>query len=250
MGIAQTARGAFDAVSGWMSGISGTAIKDVANDIATYMRPTEDEMYNAAVKTLKKKVTFATMMTDDLIDETLKNSGMDLSNSDVKKSIETLKRIRGTKNYDKMQDTVEKLNKKHNTTAFRDLLLESEQRKTNAIGVAESDVPGSWTYPELVKGSLSDHYIAPKDSVRGKLVSKFIGSKPEERTRSDFDSITYKINGYKEFFNNEDPAINRKRALTLAGGYAVAANGVRILQGGSPLKNEYGERDIAGLPLI
>lgn len=67
---------------------------------------------------------------------------------------------------------------------------------------------------------------------------------------TDVGGPIYNLHGYKHFFHTENEALNAERRKVVVGGYFVGANGLRVLQGGTPLKNENGETDIAGIPFI
>lgn len=52
------------------------------------------------------------------------------------------------------------------------------------------------------------------------------------------------------YFNNPDQTIKRQRIAAIAGTYAGVAVGARALSGGNLTHDEYGQRDIAGIPFI
>ncbi len=52
------------------------------------------------------------------------------------------------------------------------------------------------------------------------------------------------------YFNNPDQTIKRQRIAAVAGTYAGVAVGTRALAGGNLTHDEYGQRDIAGVPFI
>lgn len=62
----------------------------------------------------------------------------------------------------------------------------------------------------------------------------------------------YKLNpkGIPAYFTTDDSKTNRIRAGVVGAGYMGGSMVVRGLQGGNPVTNEYGERDIAGIPFI
>ena len=62
----------------------------------------------------------------------------------------------------------------------------------------------------------------------------------------------YQLNprGIPAYFTTEDKSKNRIRAGVTAGAYMGGSMIVRGIQGGNPITNEYGERDIAGIPFI
>lgn len=52
------------------------------------------------------------------------------------------------------------------------------------------------------------------------------------------------------YFNHPDKAIKEQRIAAVAGAYAGVSVGTRLLSGGSITHDEYGQRDIAGIPFI
>ena len=54
----------------------------------------------------------------------------------------------------------------------------------------------------------------------------------------------------KTYFNNPDPKIKQQRIAAVAGTYGTLAVGGRLLSGGTITEDNYGRRDIAGIPFI
>ena len=54
----------------------------------------------------------------------------------------------------------------------------------------------------------------------------------------------------KTYFNNPDPKIKQQRITAVAGTYGTLAVGGRLLSGGTITEDNYGRRDIAGIPFI
>lgn len=95
--------------------------------------------------------------------------------------------------------------------------------------------------------------LAP-DEVHSAFVSEFevpnfakkiVGDKEEK-----IANLAYKAQAKRRYFSTDDPKVNRTRIGVVGGTYAGGAMVVRGIQGGNPITNEYGERDIAGIPLI
>ena len=62
--------------------------------------------------------------------------------------------------------------------------------------------------------------------------------------------VNYYANIPKAYFNPADPKVRSDRIKAAVGGYAGVAVGARVLQGGSITRDEYGQRDIAGIPFV
>ena len=54
----------------------------------------------------------------------------------------------------------------------------------------------------------------------------------------------------KTYFNNPDPKIRQQRIAAVAGTYGAVAIGGRYLSGGTVTRDNYGRKDIAGVPFI
>ena len=93
--------------------------------------------------------------------------------------------------------------------------------------------------PNEVRSAFISEFEVPKP------LKKIIGDK--EETIADF---AYKTQAKRRYFSTDDPKVNRTRMGVVGGAYAGGAMVVRGIQGGNPITNEYGERDIAGIPLI
>ena len=72
----------------------------------------------------------------------------------------------------------------------------------------------------------------------------------EENLTSASDSIVDHYFSPKDYFLSNDPVKRRNRIATAAVGYGVGAMAVRKLQGGSLTRNEYGDMDITGIPIL
>ena len=83
----------------------------------------------------------------------------------------------------------------------------------------------------------------------GKLINKSKIITSEEKTVIR-DSVTNKYFNPIDYFTHPDAKVRNTRRVAAVGTYATSAMVTRKLQGGTLTKNEYGERDIAGIPLI
>ena len=64
-------------------------------------------------------------------------------------------------------------------------------------------------------------------------------------------NAAYKLQGKKQYFNKpNDPKTNQIRAGVAVGAYMGTMTTARLIHGGTPITNEYGERNIVGIPFI
>lgn len=71
-----------------------------------------------------------------------------------------------------------------------------------------------------------------------------------DNVKRELGDIRYKMNIPKAYFTNPDKTVRNTRAGVAVGTYAGLAVGGRYLQGGSLTRDEYGRRDIAGVPFL
>lgn len=198
------------------------------------------ELYKAANDVISKKYTFASFLTNDKIRKKIEETGK--SGPEIEAAINEFRKARATKDYKLTEETAKKLDQKHGITAFQEMLSQAEKDRNDTasllIGPPDKDV---------YKGAgLREVYFNPDGEERiEKFVENFASDKSPE-----ISNAIYKLNGFRNYFKNEDPALNRKRAVGVAGAYVAGSIGVRAIQGGTPLRNEYGESDIAGVPFL
>ena len=101
------------------------------------------------------------------------------------------------------------------------------------------------------KSSLIDAYKSEiyDNSGIGKIVNKSKIITPEEKAMIR-DSVANKYFNPIDYFTHPDAKIRKARRVAAVGTYATGAMVTRKLQGGTLTKNEYGEKDIAGIPII
>lgn len=92
-------------------------------------------------------------------------------------------------------------------------------------------------------------YEVFNESSVSKIINKS-GMFTAEEKSNIANSVVDKYFNPKDYFTHPDAKIRRRRIGTAVGAYGAGAMVTRKLQGGTLTKNEYGERDIAGIPLI
>lgn len=71
-----------------------------------------------------------------------------------------------------------------------------------------------------------------------------------EDIQSVIGKLNYYANAVPSYFNTADKAVKRDRIIAAAGLYTGVNVGGRVIRGGSITRDEYGQRDIAGIPFI
>jgi hypothetical protein len=79
---------------------------------------------------------------------------------------------------------------------------------------------------------------------------KILDHVTDEADRSKLKGVMYKAQGAKKYFSSGDVKKNRARIGAAAGIYAGTMTTARLAHGGSLTENEYGERDIVGVPFL
>lgn len=204
------------------------------------------EALDAAMETIKKRTGFFTRLTDDSINEVVKKTGM--PEEELAGGLAKLRAARKAQDFAGAKGAAAELDAKTKGSAFTNLVIDSYDKHNDELD-------------RFVKL----HNFVPTDGIPQKEVRKALfANKPENKINStihrfvesggDLDNKitngTYIVNGMKKYLDNEDPSVNRHRLEAIVGGYFVAANGVRLVKGGSPFRNEYGENDIAGVPFF
>lgn len=197
-----------------------------------------NEVTKAARETMEK-YSFASELTNDLIKEKIATTGK--SGPEIDAAIKEFRKARATKDYKLTEETAKKLDQKHGITAFQEMLSEAEETRLKKYNTAIQKNRDS-----IYKMALNAYYTNPNGEERlANFIDNFAGDKA-----NSINNIIYHGNALKNYFKNEDPALNRKRAIGVAGAYVAGSIGVRAIQGGTPLRNEYGESDIAGVPFL
>ena len=98
--------------------------------------------------------------------------------------------------------------------------------------------------------SIAEHTDKPVDKViqRAKTITE---KELNKAIDTDMMSIPDKIMKYPQaYFKNPDKKIRNTRIGTAVGTYAALSVGRRYLQGGTLTTDQYGRKDIAGIPFL
>ena len=204
-----------------------------------YMVRGDEELAKAVSNSQIKKVSAFDFIKQDDIDNIYK--GISNPSEEISSAYNDLSDAIKSKNITNAKDIAEK---RFQDTKFLEYLMEAEDKKTKKIN-------GIKTMVETMPENINAKYIKDaKDTIKDFSV---FGYKPGEallgdKGRENLAKARMKTKG--NYFNSGDTKTNQIRAGVVGGTYLGVSTIGRIAQGGSPITNEYGERDIVGIPFI
>lgn len=68
--------------------------------------------------------------------------------------------------------------------------------------------------------------------------------------KAQYTKPEYYAKAAKAYFKGPTKEVGKTRKISAVAGYMGVASGARILSGGNPVQDEYGQTDIAGIPFI
>lgn len=191
--------------------IKGTNIKDIAKSISGNIYPGRDELIEELNETMVKNVSSSKKFLDKQAQLGAKEALEKIGNI-PKEEAEKISKTVSSKNLDK---SIEKL---------RDTVSE-----------------------KLPEGKDIDNVL---NTVK-KRAEKTMSKEPDlENVLQTMNPIEKYANYPKAYFTNSDKTVRNTRKGVAIGTYAGLAIGGRYLQGGSLTRDEYGRRDIAGVPFL
>ena len=126
------------------------------------------------------------------------------------------------------------ISEKYKENKFLDELKKAETKKQKTVEYL----------PDTRSSKIEDIY---SDKVKiPKAFENFLDESDEQYVKSK----AYELQGKKGYFNSKDKKVNRVRAGVAAGAYMTGMTTARLSHGGNLVENEYGERDIVGIPFI
>lgn len=202
----------------------------------TYMVQSPEELANVARETMKRNNTVISNLNMNAFDNAY--AAADKSNAEYVTELNKLKGTINAGNMDEATNIAKNISERFQDGEYLKLLQEAEE-KTNSfnsiIDSRDSDV--------IRRIKIND---AKQKISENKLANQFLKDKDQEKLAEG----AYKLQGLKQYYNSGDAKTNQVRMAVTGGGYLGGSMVVRGLQGGNPITNEYGERDIAGIPFI
>lgn len=229
------------AKSGWdyISGVAkNISVEGMQKGWNTYMVQSSDELANVARTTMQRKNTVISNL--NMSDFEKMYATADRSNAEYIKELNKLKSNLNSGNIAEAKTVATSISERFQDGAYLKLLQQAEGKHGN-IAQQISSVPSELIkgkYVKDVKGKISEN----------KIIDNFTTSEQQEKLAT----LAYRTQGKmpQHYFNSGDKKTNQIRAGVAGGAYLGGSMVVRGLQGGTPLTNEYGERDVAGIPFI
>lgn len=233
------------AKQGWdyINGVANYVAKNATLENAqkgwnTYVKQSPEELARVARKTMQRENT----IMSNLDMNTLENwySAADKSNADYVTEFNKLKGALKSGNTDEAKAVATSISERFQDGKYLELLQGAESKKLNfeqQIDAAPSE-------------SIKRKYIKDtKEKIaKNKIANNYLTSEQQEKIAS----LAYSAKGKfpQNYFNSGNAKTNQIRVGLAAGTYMGAMTTARIVHGGGLTTDEYGERDIVGIPFI
>lgn len=229
MGLNNMAKEGWDYISNLAKNIS---VEGLQNGWNTYIKQSPEELANVARQTMQRKNTVMSNLDINEFDKIFSSaSKTDAYTTEFNK----LRANLNSENIEEAKSIATTISERFQDGAYLKLLQEAEG-KTNAIKKQIQEAPS-----ELIKGKFKKDFKIPEKAKR------FVTDEQQEKIAN----AAYKLQGKKQYFNKpNDPKTNQIRAGVAVGAYMGTMTTARLVHGGTPITNEYGERDIVGIPFI
>lgn len=233
MGLNNIAKQGWDYISNIAKNIS---VEGMQKGWDTYITRSPEELANVARASMQRQNTILSNLEIDKMNNLF--ASVDKSNADLVKETSKLQNAISVGNSNEAMSIANNINDRFQDNKFLNLLTDAEG-KYNTIRQQIEEAPS-----ELIKGKFV------KDTKEKLTNNKFINNFIDDGEK--LAGLAYNLNprGIPAYFATDDPKKNRIRTGVAAGAYMGSSMIVRGIQGGNPITNEYGERDIAGIPFI
>jgi hypothetical protein len=233
MGLNNIAKQGWDYINNIAKNIS---VEGMQKGWDTYITRSPEELANVARASMQRQNTILSNLEMDKMNNLF--ASIDKSNADLVKETSKLQNAISAGNSNEAMSIANNINDRFQDNKFLNLLTDAEG-KYNKIESAINN---------LSANKVKENFIETRKEkiTNNKLLSNFVDD------GGKLADLNYKLNprGIPAYFTTDDPKKNRIRAGVAAGAYMGGSMVVRGIQGGNPITNEYGERDIAGIPFI
>lgn len=207
------------------------SVEGLQNGWNTYIKQSPEELANVARQTMQRKNTIMSNLDVNEFDKIFSAANKtDAYTTEFNK----LRTNLNSGNIEEAKSIATTISERFQDGAYLKLLQEAEG-KTNIIEKQIQEAPN-----ELIMGKFKKNFKIP-EKVKG-----FVTDEQQEKIAN----AAYKLQGKKQYFNSGDSKTNQIRAGVAASTYMGAMTTARLIHGGTPTTNEYGERDIVGIPFI
>ena len=205
-------------------------------DLKVVVKQTDEELAGVAKETLLKQITGDSRVPISRIQDVARSTGV--NDVGFTRAVNNLSMAMKKKDLSEAHKIASEIDKQYQPgqKTFQDLVIEADIKMDRA--------------KSLLEGADSATVKRAWESNFKKKIPNSVKNFTTDANRDKIASAMYRAQGAKKYFATDDPSINQKRLGVVAGGYIAATSGMRIINGGTPLTNEYGERDIAGIPFI
>lgn len=211
------------------------SVEGLQNGWNTYIKQSPEELANVARQAMQRKNTIISNLDVNEFDKIFSAANKtDAYTTEFNK----LRTNLNSGNIEEAKSIATTISERFQDGAYLKLLQEAES-KTNTIK-SRFDTMDS----EIIKSGFVDK--TKKKISENKIIGNFTTSQQQEKIAN----AAYKLQGKKQYFNSGDSKTNQIRAGVAAGTYMGAMTTARLIHGGTPTTNEYGERDIVGIPFI
>lgn len=229
MGLNNIAKEGWDYINNVAKNIS---VKGLQNGWNTYIKQSPEELANVARQTMQRKNTIMSNLDVNEFDKIFSTANKtDAYTTEFNK----LRTNLNSGNIEEAKSIATTISERFQDGAYLKLLQEAEG-KTNIIEKQIKEAPN-----ELIMGKFKKDFKIP-EKAKG-----FVTDEQQEKIAD----MVYKLQGKKKYFNKpNDAKTNQIRTGVAVGTYMGAMTTARLIHGGTPTTNEYGERDIVGIPFI
>lgn len=228
MGLNNMAKQGWDYISNLAKKVS---VEGLQNGWDTYIKQSPEELANIARQTMQRKNTIMSNLNVDDFDKVFSSAN---KSADYSAEFSKLKSNINSGNIEEAKSVATSISERFQDSSYLKLLQEAEG-KTNAINKQIQEAP-----KELIMGKFKKDFSVPEKA------KKFITDEQQDKIAD----MAYKLQGKKQYFKTDDPKTNQIRAGVAVGTYMGVMTTARLVHGGTPITNEYGERDIVGIPFI
>ena len=212
------------------------SVEGMQNGWNTYIKRSPEELAQIARNNMLRKNTV--MSNLDISEFNKMYNAADKSNIDFSTELDKFKGALNASNIDEAKSVAETISKRFQDNKYLEYLDDVEKKynvKNTKIEKYDTDtihlLATEKTKQKLQKTPIINNFIDDGEWLAEKA---------------------YRLDprGIPAYFTTANKKTNRIRAGVVGAGYAGGTMVVRGLQGGNPVTNEYGERDIAGIPFI
>lgn len=237
MGLNNIFSKSWDYISGVAKNISVQGLQDSWN---TYMIQSPDELLKVTRDSMLRKNTVTSNLDMQQFENVFSKSS-NKADANYVSSFSSLKQKINANKIDEAMEIASSINDRFGDKDYLDYLQQAVDNKN------KFDAGINNAYQNNPNALRAQFIEDTKDKIRGnKIISNFA----DENTEEWLANKAYQLHGKKGYFTTDDKKTNLVRAGVVGGAYMGGSMVVRGLQGGNPITNEYGERDVAGIPFI